>query len=73
VLATDEATNNVMRHAHRDRPDSPISFATLCSQKTGIEIHLLDEGDPFDVHEVPLSRSGRGASGGPGRISHASS
>jgi anti-sigma regulatory factor (Ser/Thr protein kinase) len=24
VLATDEATNNVMRHAHRDRPDAPI-------------------------------------------------
>lgn len=53
VLATDEATNNVMRHAHRDRPDSPILLQCFV-HKDCIEIHLLDEGDPFDVHEVPL-------------------
>lgn len=52
VLATDEATNNVMRHAHRDRPDAPIQIQCyFCSES--IEIHLLDEGAPFDIDSVP--------------------
>jgi serine/threonine-protein kinase RsbW len=52
VLATDEATNNVMRHAHRDRPDAPIQIQCFC--KPGeIEIRLLDEGAPFDITAVP--------------------
>lgn len=52
VLATDEATNNVMRHAHRGRPDAPIQIKChFCPE--GLEIHLLDEGAPFDLATVP--------------------
>jgi serine/threonine-protein kinase RsbW len=52
VLATDEATNNVMRHAHRDQPDAPIQIQCYFSSD-GIEIHLLDQGAPFDLEAVP--------------------
>ena len=52
VLATDEATNNIMRHAHRGRPEAPIQIQCyFCSD--GLEIHLLDEGEPFDINAVP--------------------
>jgi serine/threonine-protein kinase RsbW len=52
VLATDEATNNIMRHAHRGRPDAPIQIQCYFTPE-GIEIHLLDEGAPFDIAAVP--------------------
>ena len=52
VLACDEATNNVMRHAHQDNPDAPIQIQCLV-QPDGIEILLLDEGQPFDISAVP--------------------
>jgi serine/threonine-protein kinase RsbW len=52
VLATDEATNNIMRHAHRDRPDAPIQIQCYFGPD-GIEIHLLDEGEPFNIETVP--------------------
>ncbi|MGL4555360.1 MAG: ATP-binding protein [Gemmataceae bacterium] len=65
VLAADEATNNVMRHAHQGRPDSPVLLQ--CFVRDGlIEIRLHDEGEPFDVHAVPhldpaeLRAGGRG-------------
>jgi len=52
VLATDEATNNVMRHAHQGRPDAPIQIQCyFCPD--GLEILLLDEGAPFDLSTVP--------------------
>jgi serine/threonine-protein kinase RsbW len=52
VMATDEAVNNVMRHAHRDRPEAPIQIQCF-HQDDRIEIHLLDEGAPFDLAAVP--------------------
>jgi serine/threonine-protein kinase RsbW len=52
VLAADEATNNVMRHAHRGNPDAPIQIQCRLLPD-GIEIRLLDEGDPFDLAAVP--------------------
>jgi serine/threonine-protein kinase RsbW len=52
VMATDEATNNVIRHAHRDRPESPLQIQCFFSTE-GIEVHLLDEGAPFDLAAVP--------------------
>lgn len=52
VMATDEATNNVIRHAHRDHPESPLQIQ-CCFVSEGIEIRLLDEGDPFDIASVP--------------------
>lgn len=52
VLATDEATNNVIRHAHRDRPGATVQIQ--CRPVTdGIEIRVLDEGAPFDLTAVP--------------------
>ena len=71
VLATDEATNNVMRHAHQGNPDAPIQIqCRLLSREKGdcppeerglspfsridgIEIRLIDEGEPFDLEAVP--------------------
>jgi serine/threonine-protein kinase RsbW len=52
VLAADEATNNVIRHAHRDRPQATVQIQCR-PLPDGIEIRLLDEGEPFDVTAVP--------------------
>jgi serine/threonine-protein kinase RsbW len=52
VMATDEATNNIMRHAHRDRPHAPIQIQCHFLSE-GIEVRLLDQGAPFDITTVP--------------------
>lgn len=52
VLACDEATNNVMRHAHQDNPDAPLQIQCHL-RPDSIEILLLDEGQPFDISNVP--------------------
>ena len=52
VMATDEATNNVIRHAHRDNPDAPLQIECYFVSD-GIEVRLLDEGAPFDITTVP--------------------
>jgi anti-sigma regulatory factor (Ser/Thr protein kinase) len=52
ALAVHEAITNVIRHAHRQLSDA--SFEVHCHHKTDrIEIHILDEGEPFDVNAVP--------------------
>jgi serine/threonine-protein kinase RsbW len=52
VLATDEAVNNVMRHAHQGNPDAQLQIQ--CSFRVdGIEIRIHDEGAPFDLSAVP--------------------
>ena len=52
VLATDEAVNNVMRHAHQGKPDAQLQIQ--CSfRPDGIEIRIHDEGAPFDLSAVP--------------------
>jgi serine/threonine-protein kinase RsbW len=52
VLALHEALSNVVRHAHRDYPEA--SFQIHCYLgRDRIEIHILDEGDPFDLAAVP--------------------
>ncbi len=52
VLAADEALNNIIRHAHQDRPDAVVHIQ--CFPGAGdIEIRLLDEGAPFDLSAVP--------------------
>ena len=65
VLATDEATNNVMRHAHRDRPE--LLLQIQCRIDPGsLEIRVADLGPPFDLDAVPsldpaeLRAGGRG-------------
>jgi serine/threonine-protein kinase RsbW len=52
VLAADEATNNVIRHAHRGRPEAPLQIQCVFVPD-GIEVRLLDEGAPFDLAAVP--------------------
>lgn len=52
VLAADEATNNVMRHAHQDNPHAHVQIQCYL-HPDGIEIHLHDEGHPFDLSSVP--------------------
>ena len=52
VLATHEAVNNIIRHAHQDHPDAQLQIQ--CRPfSDGIEICLLDEGAPFDLGAVP--------------------
>ncbi len=52
VLATNEATHNILRHAHRNHPEASVQIqCRLCDG--AIEICLLDEGEPFDLASVP--------------------
>jgi anti-sigma regulatory factor (Ser/Thr protein kinase) len=65
VLATDEATNNVMRHAHRGQPDKLLIIQ--CRTQPGeIELRLHDEGPPFDLDAVPKFDPGELRPGGRG-------
>ena len=52
VLAADEALNNVIRHAHRDRPDAEVQIQCV-PHGDGLEIRLIDQGAPFDLEAVP--------------------
>jgi serine/threonine-protein kinase RsbW len=52
VLATDEATNNAMRHAHQGQPEAPIQIQCFI-QPDSLEIHVHDVGAPFDLEAVP--------------------
>jgi serine/threonine-protein kinase RsbW len=65
VMATDEAVNNVMRHAHLDQPDTPIQIQ--CFLRTDhVEILLHDEGPPFNLEAVPYLDPGELRVGGRG-------
>jgi serine/threonine-protein kinase RsbW len=52
VMATDEAVNNIMRHAHSGHPEANILIQCYLHPNS-IEIRLLDEGAPFDLSAVP--------------------
>lgn len=52
VLATNEAANNVVRHAHRENPDAPWHIS-LRLEPEALEICVHDEGNPFDLSAVP--------------------
>jgi anti-sigma regulatory factor (Ser/Thr protein kinase) len=52
VMATDEATNNVMRHAHVGQPEALIQIQCRL-RGDSIEVQLTDEGGPFDLEAVP--------------------
>ncbi len=65
VLATGEAVSNVMRHAHRSRPEACLQIQ--CRVTPGaIEVCLLDEGEPFDLAAVPHLDPGELRLGGRG-------
>jgi serine/threonine-protein kinase RsbW len=52
VLATHEAANNVIRHAHQNNPDAQLQIQCCCGPDR-IEVRILDEGEPFDIGSVP--------------------
>jgi serine/threonine-protein kinase RsbW len=52
VMATDEATNNVMRHAHQGQPEAPVQIQCFIGPDR-VEILVHDQGAPFDIHAVP--------------------
>jgi serine/threonine-protein kinase RsbW len=52
VLATGEAVTNIVRHAHRDRPEAAMQIQCRVRPDT-VEITFLDEGEPFDLNKVP--------------------
>jgi serine/threonine-protein kinase RsbW len=65
VLAVNEATSNVIRHAHRDCPAGTIHLQ--CQFLTdGIEVRLMDEGPAFDLSSVPHMDPGEVRVGGRG-------
>jgi len=65
VLAVNEATSNVIRHAHRDRPATPLHVkCRLLSE--GIEVQIFDEGPAFDLETVPHLDPGEVRVGGRG-------
>jgi anti-sigma regulatory factor (Ser/Thr protein kinase) len=51
VLASDEGTNNAMRHAHAGRPDAPLQIQCFI-RPDGFEVRIHDEGEPFDLDAV---------------------
>ena len=52
VLAVHEAATNVIRHAHQNNPTALLQIQChLCPD--AVELHLLDEGEPFDIASVP--------------------
>jgi anti-sigma regulatory factor (Ser/Thr protein kinase) len=65
IVATDEAVNNVMRHAHLGHPEASIRIQCFLNCDS-IEICLIDEGDPFDLSAVPYLDPGELRVGGRG-------
>jgi serine/threonine-protein kinase RsbW len=65
ILATGEAVSNVIRHAHRDKPDAQLQIQCIASDDT-FEVSLQDEGEPFDITSVPHLDPGELRIGGRG-------
>jgi serine/threonine-protein kinase RsbW len=65
VLSTHEAACNVIRHAHRDRPESLMRIRFSITA-LGVEIQLDDSGIPFDIGSVPHLDPGEVRAGGRG-------
>jgi len=65
ALAVHEALINVIRHAHREQVELPMEIHCYpCPDR--IEVHILDEGDPFDLATVPHLDPGEMRLGGRG-------
>jgi serine/threonine-protein kinase RsbW len=52
ALAVHEAVTNVIRHGHRHQYDKSIQL-TCTVHPDRLEIHIYDEGEPFDITQVP--------------------
>jgi anti-sigma regulatory factor (Ser/Thr protein kinase) len=64
-LATHEALQNIIRHAHGDRGDAQLEIHII-PRPDGLELQLWDEGEPFDVSCVPHFEPGEMRPGGRG-------
>lgn len=53
VLAAGEAFSNILRHAHRDRPEAAVEMH-LCLDGEAATLVFLDQGPPFDITQVPV-------------------
>jgi len=65
ALAAHEALSNVIRHSHHHRRDIPIQLRCYV-EPDRLEIQILDEGDPFDLSNVPELDPGELRIGGRG-------
>ena len=64
-LATHEALQNIIRHAHDGKFEALLEIQVL-PLPDGLEVRLLDEGGPFDVSGVPHLEPGELRIGGRG-------
>jgi len=64
-IATHEAVQNIMRHAHCGRPAALVQLQIVPLEQ-GLEIRLFDEGDRFDITCVPHLEPGELRIGGRG-------
>lgn len=65
ILATSEAASNVIRHGHQHDPLTPLRVECRLLDD-GIEIHIHDEGAPFELASVPSLSPGELRLGGRG-------
>ncbi|OAI48013.1 hypothetical protein AYO44_08125 [Planctomycetaceae bacterium SCGC AG-212-F19] len=65
ALAVHEAVTNIIRHSHQHDVGKLIQL-TCEALPDRVEIHILDEGDPFDVTQVPELDPGEIRVGGRG-------
>jgi anti-sigma regulatory factor (Ser/Thr protein kinase) len=49
-VALDEIVNNVVRHA---APRHPRIEVRLAADDTHVEVVIVDDGEPFDLHDAP--------------------
>ena len=64
-LATHEALQNTIRHAHWQRGDALLEIHII-PREDAIELHVLDDGEPFNVDSVPHLEPGEMRLGGRG-------
>jgi anti-sigma regulatory factor (Ser/Thr protein kinase) len=64
-LATHEALQNIIRHAHHNCCHTLLEIQAW-PRPDGLELRLLDEGQPFDVASVPHLEPGELRIGGRG-------
>jgi len=65
VTATGEAVTNIIRHAHRDLPAAQLHIQLQIRKETVVLI-FQDQGEPFDITQVPHMNPGEMRIGGRG-------
>lgn len=65
VTATGEAVTNIIRHAHRDLPAAQLHLQFEIRAEA-VALVFQDQGDPFDITQVPHMNPGELRIGGRG-------